>query len=90
MACVALIRGHSFIGCEDNLWEIVCFESFDGVIIMVNPSFELECGPSYLEWPMFPLFVVLGHLRCEDNLSEIMCPKSFSGVKFALGALLQG
>ena len=37
----------------------MCFESFGGVIIMVNPSFELKCGPSYLKWPVFPLFVVL-------------------------------
>ena len=59
MACVSFIKSCSFFGCEDNLQEIVCFESFGGVIIMVNPSFELECGPSYLIWPMFPLFVVL-------------------------------
>ena len=46
----------------------MCFESFGGVIIMVNPSFELECGPSILMMAYVSFICGLGHLRCEDNL----------------------
>ena len=68
MAYISLIIGHRGFSGKDDLWEIICPESYGGVTFDLGPLLQGRM------WSLIPIMAYLsltithGGFGCEDNL----------------------
>ena len=68
MAYISLIIGHRAFGGKDDLWEIICPESYGGV------TFDLGSLLQGQMWSLIPIMAYIsltitrGGFGCEENL----------------------
>ena len=84
------IIGCRGFGCEDNLYEIVCPESFGGVILDLRYLLQGRMWALVLRMAYMSFFIGRRGFGGKDDLWEIICPESYGRVTFDLGPLHQG